>query len=85
MQYLCGVNTPSIQSFNHPPFASAEYANFERDLLAAVDMAIDEDPHILAIQKVIPAVSDRLHTMTGIMQTSQVTTNQVLHEISGES
>src|SRR5947207_15863695 len=83
MQYLCGVNTPSIQSFNHPPVASAEYTNFERDLLAAVDMAVDEDPHILAIQKAIPAVSDCLRTTTGIMQTSQVTTSQVLREISG--
>src|SRR5947207_5733763 len=73
---------PKHPIFNHPPFASAEYTNFERDLLAAVDMAVDEDPHILAIQKAIPAVSDRLRTMTGIMQISQVTTSQVLREIS---
>ena len=44
-------------------------------------MAVEQDPHTIAIQKAIPAVNDRLRTMTGIIQNRQATHAQALYSL----
>src|SRR4051794_27087470 len=56
---------PRTPIFTSPLFATAEYTSFEQTLLAAVDSAIDEDPHTIAVERAVPAIADRLRTMTG--------------------
>jgi hypothetical protein len=46
--------------------------------MGALAIAVVQDPHTIAIQKAIPAVSDRLRTMTGIIQNGQATHAQAL-------
>jgi hypothetical protein len=41
-------------------------------------VAVEQDPHTIAIQKAIPAVNDRLRTMTGIIQNGQASHAQAL-------
>jgi len=36
---------------------------------AAVGVARDEDPHLVAVQKALPAVCDSLRTITGVVKT----------------
>jgi len=36
---------------------------------AAVGAAKDEDPHLVAVQKALPAVCDSLRTVTGVVKT----------------
>jgi len=54
------------------------------DVRSAVAIAVEEDPHAVAIQKAIPAVSDRLRTMTGVIQNGQITHAQALRSLEGE-
>ena len=51
---------------------------------SGVIMAAEEDPHTIAIQKAIPAVCDRLRTMTGVIQNGQVTHTQALRSLEGQ-
>ncbi|KAG9245543.1 hypothetical protein BJ878DRAFT_547728 [Calycina marina] len=49
--------------FNHP-----EFELFAAALIAAEKILVaDEDPHLVAIEKTIPAGSDRLRTLTGVL------------------
>lgn len=50
-------------------------------MYGALAIAVEEDPHSLAIQKAIPALNDRLRTMTGVIQNGQVTHTQALHSL----
>jgi len=36
---------------------------------AAVGAAKDEDPHLVAVQKALPAICDNLRTVTGVVKT----------------
>jgi hypothetical protein len=63
IQLFGGPNHPI---FDDPLFETPEYKRFEVDVCSAVAIAVEEDPHAVAIQKAIPAVSDRLRTMTGV-------------------
>ena len=38
-------------------------------MTAAVEAARDEDPHLVAVQKALPAVCDSLRTVTGVVKT----------------
>ena len=42
---------------------------------------MERDPHTIAIQKALPAVNDRLRTMTGIIQNGQATHAQALYSL----
>jgi hypothetical protein len=44
---------------------------------------VEQDPHVIAIQKAIPAVNDRLRTMTGVIQNGQATHAQALSSLEG--
>jgi transcriptional activator of glycolytic enzymes GCR1 len=46
-----------------------EYVEFEAAVTAAVRAARDEDPHLVAVQKALPAVCDSLCTVTGVVKT----------------
>jgi hypothetical protein len=41
-------------------------------------MAVEQDPHSIAIQRAIPAVNDRLRTITSVIQNGQATHAQAL-------
>jgi hypothetical protein len=45
------------------------YVQFEEAVTAATGAARDEDPHLVAVQKVIPAVCDRPCTVTDVAKT----------------
>ncbi|KAN0079726.1 Transcriptional activator of glycolytic enzymes domain containing protein [Elaphomyces granulatus] len=60
---------PQHDLFNDPIFATSEYAKFEAAVTAAVGAARDEDPHLVAVQKALPAVCDSLRTVTGVVKT----------------
>src|ERR1700731_854182 len=59
--------------FQDPAFEIPEYRAFELRVRGALAIAVEQDPHTIAIQKAIPAVNDRLRTMTGIIQNGQET------------
>jgi hypothetical protein len=59
-------------------FEIPEYREFELRVRGALAIAVEQDPHTIAIQKAIPAVNDRLRTMTGIIQNGQATHAQAL-------
>jgi hypothetical protein len=61
-----------------------EYKQFELDVRSAVAVAVEEDPHSIAIQKTIPAVCDRLRTMTGVIQNGQVNHAQALRSLQSQ-
>lgn len=72
---------PKHPIFQDPLFGTTEYKQFELDVRNAVAVAVKEDPYTIAIQKAIPAVSDRLRTMTGVIQNGQVTHAQGLRSL----
>jgi hypothetical protein len=69
---------PRHPIFQDPVFETPEYRAFEFRVRGALAMAVEQDPHTIAIQKAIPAVNDRLRTMTGIIQNGQATHAQAL-------
>src|SRR5437588_5510324 len=69
---------PEHPIFQDPVFKTPEYKTFELRVRAAVAGAVEQDPHTIAIQKAIPAVNDRLRTMTGIIQNGQASHAQAL-------
>lgn len=69
---------PGHPIFQDPLFETLEYRAFERRVQGALAIAVEQDPHTIAIQKAIPAVNDRLRTMTGIIQNGQATHAQAL-------
>jgi hypothetical protein len=82
---------PHHPLFHDALFASPEYASFATAVLAAADTLRHEDPHLVAIEKAIPSVSERLRSITSVIQTgqaahavglAQVTTS--LHELAGK-
>ena len=66
MRHYCGVNS---RSFSDPIFATSEYVQFEAAVTAAIGAARNEDPHLVAVQKALPAVCDSLRTVTGVVKT----------------
>jgi hypothetical protein len=44
----------------------------------------EEDPRLVAMEKAITAVSDRLRTLTGVLQTGQVAATTQISELRGE-
>ena len=64
---------PQHPIFRDPLFQTADYRAFELSVRGALAIAVEEDPHSLAIQKAVPALNDRLRTMTGVIQNGQVT------------
>jgi hypothetical protein len=72
---------PRHPLFRDPLFQTAEYKAFELSMYGALAIAVEEDPHSLAIQKAIPALNDRLRTMTGVIQNGQVTHAQALRSL----
>ena len=60
---------PQHDLFNDPIFSTSEYVEFEAAVTAAVEAARDEDPHLVAVQKALPAVCDSLRTVTGVVKT----------------
>ena len=72
---------PNHPIFQYPLFSTEEYKRFELEVRSAVAIAVTDDPHTVAIQKAIPAVGDRLHTMTGVIQNSQVTYTQAFRSL----
>jgi hypothetical protein len=69
---------PGHPIFQDPVFETPEYKAFELRVRGALAAAVEQDPHTIAIQKAIPAVNDRLGTMTGIIQNGQATHAQAL-------
>jgi len=74
---------PQHPIFKHPLFHTAEYKAFELSVCGALALAVTEDPYSIAIQKAVPALNDRLRTMTGVIQNGQVTHAQALRSLEG--
>jgi hypothetical protein len=74
---------PRHPIFQDPLFQTADYQAFELSVRGALALAVDEDPHSLAIRKAVPALNDRLRTMTGVIQNGQVTHTQALSALEG--
>jgi hypothetical protein len=64
--------------FQDPVFETYEYKAFELSVRGALEITVEQDLHTIAIQKAIPAVNDRLRTMTGVIQNGQATHAQAL-------
>jgi Transcriptional activator of glycolytic enzymes/Centromere DNA-binding protein complex CBF3 subunit, domain 2 len=60
---------PQHDLFGDPIFKTPEYIQFEEAVTTAVGTAKEEDPQLVVIQKAIPAVCDRLRTVTGVVKT----------------
>jgi hypothetical protein len=56
--------------FKDPLFETLEYIQFKEAVAVAIGAAREEDPLLVVIQKAVPAVCDRLRTITGVVQTS---------------
>jgi hypothetical protein len=74
---------PQHPIFKYPLFHTAEYKAFELSVYGALALAVTEDPYSIAIQKAVPALNDRLRTMTGVIQNGQVTHAQALRSLEG--
>lgn len=74
---------PQHPIFQAPLFRTAEYKAFELGMHASLAVAVDEDPHSIAIEKAVPALNDRLRTMAGVIQNGQVTHAQALRSLEG--
>ena len=81
---LWRMEFPGHPIFRDPLFDIAEYKVFELDIRGAIATAVEEEPHSIAIQKVVPAVNDRLRTMTAVIQTGQVTHSQALRSLESQ-
>ncbi|KAF7125749.1 hypothetical protein CNMCM5793_002042 [Aspergillus hiratsukae] len=80
---LWRMEFPGHPIFRDPLFETAEYKAFELDVRGAITTAVEEDPHSIAIQKAVPAVNDRLRTMTAVIQSGQITHSQALRSLEG--
>jgi hypothetical protein len=80
---LWRIEFPGHPIFRDPLFETAEYKAFELDIRGSITAAVEEDPHSIAIQKAVPAVNDRLRTMTAVIQTGQATHSQALRSLEG--
>jgi hypothetical protein len=69
---------PKHPIFQDPIFRTPEYQAFELRVRGALAVAVEQDPYTIAIQKAIPAVGDRLRTITGVIQNGQATHAQAL-------
>lgn len=72
---------PKHPIFQDPLFQTKEYKAFELSMRGALALAVDEDPHSITIQKAVPALNDRLRTMTGVIQNGQITHAQALRSL----
>ena len=75
---LWRMEFPGHPIFQGPVFKTSEYRAFELQVRAALAVAVEQDPHAIAIQKAIPAVNDRLRIMTGVIQNGQASHAQAL-------
>jgi Transcriptional activator of glycolytic enzymes len=75
---LWRMEFPGHPIFQDPIFQTPEYRAFELQVRGALAIAVEQDPHTIAIQKAIPAVNDRLRTMTGVIQNGQATHAEAL-------
>ena len=73
---------PQHPLFRDALFATPGYASFAVAVLAAADTVCHEDPHLVAIEKAIPSVNERLRSMTSIMQTGQATHAVALAQVT---
>ena len=74
---------PRYPIFQDPLFQTADYRAFKLSVRGALTVAIEEDPYSLAIRKAVPALNDRLRTITGVIQNGQVTYTQALSALEG--
>jgi hypothetical protein len=58
---------PQHDIFKDPLFETPEYIQFEEAVAVAMGAAREEDPQLAVIQKAIPAVCDRLRTITSVI------------------
>lgn len=72
---------PKHPIFQDPVFETSEYKTFELRVRGAMAISVEQDPHTIAIQKAIPAVNDRLRTMTGVIQNGQAIHAQALSSL----
>ncbi len=64
--------------FQDPVFETPKYRAFELRVRRALEVAVEQDLHTIAIQKAVPTINDRLRTMTGVIQNGQATHAQAL-------
>ena len=58
---------------------------FSASVIAAeATLVAKDDPYLVAIEKAIPAVSDRLRTLTSVVQTGQVAAATQISDLKGE-
>jgi len=74
---------PDHDIFNNPLFETLEYKQFEEDVATAVGAAREVDPQLVAIQKAIPAVCDRLRTISGVVQTGLEGNDSSIQRVEG--
>lgn len=58
---------PQHPIFRDLLFQTVDYRAFELSVCGALAIAVKADPYSLAIQKAVPALNDRLRTMTGVI------------------
>lgn len=75
---------PAHPIFRDPLFSTAEYAGFATAVEAAADTIRHEDPHLVAIEKAIPSVNERLRSIASVMQTGQGSLATGLAKVQGE-
>jgi hypothetical protein len=80
---LWRIEFPRHPIFQDPVFATSEYKAFELRVRGALAIAVEQDPYTIAIQKAIPAVNDRLRTITGVIQNGQAVHAQALSSLEG--
>jgi hypothetical protein len=73
---------PQHDIFKDALFETAEYTQFE-EAVAKATGAREEDPQLAVIQKAMPAVCDRLRTITSAVQTGFEGNNSSIQGIEG--
>jgi hypothetical protein len=71
--------------FKDALFLDPGFEAFSASVIAAeATLVAEDDPHLVAIEKAISAISDRLRTLTSVVQTRQVAATTQVSELKGE-
>jgi hypothetical protein len=70
--------------FCDPLFASSEFAAFAADMQQTCNSTKEEDPHLVAVAKAVPAMAERLRTTAATVETGNAATVAALGDLKVE-
>jgi hypothetical protein len=79
-----GESFSTILSCMNPLFVSPEFAAFATEMLHICVSTREEDPHLVAIAKAVPAMAERLRTTAATVEAGNAATVTALEDLRAE-